>query len=124
MILGSRNGGLTCKTWPIFFQRKGWNDFQQWMEWLISDNRIIYHNLQIMVWKMANHDINHYMVIFQYQYDMESCFRTHHDINHDIHHDKTTYLWLLIIIPLPYNDWLVVWNITYFSMHWECHNPN
>ena len=122
MILGSRNGGFTCKTWPFFFSER--NDFQRWMEWLISDNRIIYHNLQIMVWKMANHDINHYMVIFQYQYDMESCFRTYHDINHDIHHDKTKYLWLLIILPLPYNDWLVVWNITYFSIYWECHNPN
>ena len=23
-----------------------------------------------------------------------------------------------------YDDWLVVWDIFYFSIYWECHNPN
>ena len=121
MILGSRNGGFTCKTWPIFSAKGmifsgGWNGSFQ-----TTASSIIICKSWCGKW---HHDINHYMVIFQYQYDMDSCFRTYHDINHDIHHDKTKYLWLLIILPLPYNDWLVVWNITYFSIYWECHNPN
>ena len=24
----------------------------------------------------------------------------------------------------PYYNWLVVWNIFYFSIYWECHHPN
>jgi len=23
-----------------------------------------------------------------------------------------------------HHDWLVVWNILYFSIYWECHHPN
>jgi hypothetical protein len=27
-------------------------------------------------------------------------------------------------LPMNKGDWLVVWNMIYFSQYWECHNPN
>ena len=35
-----------------------------------------------------------------------------------LYHEKNTKMGWLI------HYWLVVWNMLYFSVYWECHNPN
>jgi len=38
--------------------------------------------------------------------------------------EPRTSLRFSFMIPKWENNWLVVWNIFYFSIQWECHHPN
>ena len=82
---------------------------------MICDCMLAFFGLMSLIQSAGVAKHVHWMICF---YDQ----RWRRDIHFSIHH------WWLFTRHFPviyiYITWLVVWNIFYFSIYWECHHPN